>query len=75
MAGQGTEPKWNENFLFTISDGITELKLRILDSDLATCDDIVGEATWVPTGLHIFVKVKIWNLPKSYFTMEVVDEK
>ncbi|KAJ0048186.1 hypothetical protein Pint_16093 [Pistacia integerrima] len=44
-SGQGTEPKWNENFSFTISDGTTELKLRLLDSDLATSDDIVGEAT------------------------------
>ncbi|XP_044486020.1 16 kDa phloem protein 2 isoform X2 [Mangifera indica] len=44
-SGQGTQPKWNENFTFTVSDGTKELKIRIMDSDFATSDDFVGEAT------------------------------
>jgi Ca2+-dependent lipid-binding protein len=44
-AGKGTEPEWNENFVFTISDGVSELTLKIMDSDAGTSDDFVGEAT------------------------------
>ncbi|KAF5734826.1 C2 domain-containing protein [Tripterygium wilfordii] len=44
-SGQGSEPEWNENFVFTLSDNISELKLQIMDSDAGTSDDIVGEAT------------------------------
>ncbi|KAL5746850.1 hypothetical protein ACOSP7_023834 [Xanthoceras sorbifolium] len=43
--GQGTAPKWNENFLFTISEGTSEIKLKILDSDMASNDDFVGQST------------------------------
>lgn len=44
-AGKGTQPEWNESFVFTISDGASELTLKIMDSDTGTADDIVGEAT------------------------------
>ncbi|GMY30248.1 elicitor-responsive protein 3 [Fagus crenata] len=44
-SGKGTEPEWNENFVFTISDGVSELTLKIMDSDAGTSDDFVGEAT------------------------------
>ncbi|XP_065858935.1 elicitor-responsive protein 3-like isoform X1 [Euphorbia lathyris] len=44
-SGQGSEPEWNENFIFTISDSATNLVLKILDSDVGTADDFVGEAT------------------------------
>ncbi|XP_062146732.1 elicitor-responsive protein 3 [Alnus glutinosa] len=43
-SGKGTEPDWNENFVFTISDGVSELTLKIMDSDAGTEDDFVGEA-------------------------------
>ena len=44
-AGKGTEPDWNENFVFTISDDVvSELTLKIMDSDAGTGDDLVGEA-------------------------------
>lgn len=44
-AGKGTEPDWNENFVFTISDDVvSELTLKIMDSDAGTGDDFVGEA-------------------------------
>lgn len=42
---QGTEPKWNENFVFRINDGTSELNLKIMDKDTFTKDDFVGEAT------------------------------
>jgi Ca2+-dependent lipid-binding protein len=44
-AGQGLEPKWNENFVFTINTGASELNLKIMDTDTFTKDDFVGEAT------------------------------
>lgn len=43
-AGQGSDPEWNEHFVFTVSEGVTELTLKIMDSDIGA-DDVVGEAT------------------------------
>ncbi|KAK8584285.1 hypothetical protein V6N12_068530 [Hibiscus sabdariffa] len=42
-SGQGSEPAWNENFLFNVSEGAEELKLKIMDSDVGS-EDFVGEA-------------------------------
>ncbi|XP_062155369.1 elicitor-responsive protein 3-like [Alnus glutinosa] len=44
-SGQGSEPKWNESFVFTINDGASELSLKIMDKDTFTKDEFVGEAT------------------------------
>ncbi|KAK4382116.1 Elicitor-responsive protein 3 [Sesamum angolense] len=44
-SGAGSSPEWNETFLFTVSGGVTELKIKILDKDTFTDDDFVGEAT------------------------------
>ncbi|EES11168.1 hypothetical protein BDA96_06G173300 [Sorghum bicolor] len=44
-SGKGCEPEWNETFVFTVSDGATELFIKLLDSDGGTDDDFVGEAT------------------------------
>ena len=45
-AGKGSDPEWNETFVFNINpDGVSELTLKILDSDTGTQDDFVGEAT------------------------------
>lgn len=44
-AGKGSNPEWNETFLFNVSDGVSELKIKIMDSDNLSNDDIVGEAT------------------------------
>jgi len=41
----GTTPEWNETFIFTVSEGTTELKAKIFDKDVGTEDDAVGEAT------------------------------
>ncbi|XWS48951.1 hypothetical protein CRYUN_Cryun13aG0121400 [Craigia yunnanensis] len=42
---KGSDPEWNENFVFTVSEGVSELKLKIMDSDFGSQDDFVGEAT------------------------------
>ncbi|PIA35776.1 hypothetical protein AQUCO_03500265v1 [Aquilegia coerulea] len=44
-SGKGTEPEWNETFVFTISDGVSKLDLKILDSDTGSEDDLVGEVS------------------------------
>lgn len=43
--GQGVNPEWNESFLFTVTDDVTELRLKIMDKDTLSSDDFVGEAT------------------------------
>ncbi|KAG8366456.1 hypothetical protein BUALT_Bualt17G0081900 [Buddleja alternifolia] len=42
-AGEGSKPKWDETFLFKVTDNVTELKIRIMDKDTFTADDFVGE--------------------------------
>ncbi|GMJ15031.1 hypothetical protein like AT1G63220 [Hibiscus trionum] len=42
-SGQGSEPEWNEYFEFNISEGVYELELKIMDSDVGSQDDFVGE--------------------------------
>ncbi|KAL6126109.1 hypothetical protein ACLB2K_074160 [Fragaria x ananassa] len=42
--GQGVNPEWNESFLFTVTDDVTELRLKIMDKDTLSSDDFVGEA-------------------------------
>ncbi|KAL6634821.1 hypothetical protein ACP70R_027492 [Stipagrostis hirtigluma subsp. patula] len=44
-AGKGSNPEWNENFVFTVSDQATDLLIKLMDSDAGTADDFVGEAT------------------------------
>ncbi|CAM8990500.1 unnamed protein product [Rhodiola kirilowii] len=44
-SGKGTEPEWNETFLFTVSEGVEELLIKLLDSDAGTNDDVVGEVS------------------------------
>ncbi|KAE8693870.1 Elicitor-responsive protein 3 [Hibiscus syriacus] len=44
-SGKGSEPEWNENFEFNISEGVSELKVKILDSDTGSQDDFIGEVT------------------------------
>ncbi|XP_031091415.1 elicitor-responsive protein 3 [Ipomoea triloba] len=43
-SGKGSNPEWNETFLFNVSDGVSELKIKIMDSDNIGSDDVVGEA-------------------------------
>ncbi|KAK7340170.1 hypothetical protein VNO77_20865 [Canavalia gladiata] len=41
--GAGSDPTWNESFLFTVSDAASELNLRLWDKDTWTRDDFLGE--------------------------------
>ncbi|KAG6579491.1 Elicitor-responsive protein 3, partial [Cucurbita argyrosperma subsp. sororia] len=41
-SGKGSNPEWNETFIFSISEGAKELNLKIMDSDTGTQDDLVG---------------------------------
>ncbi|XP_015948173.1 elicitor-responsive protein 3 [Arachis duranensis] len=43
--GAGSNPQWNESFLFTVSDSSCELNLKIMDKDNFSQDDFLGEAT------------------------------
>ncbi|KAL1828394.1 hypothetical protein DCAR_0207599 [Daucus carota subsp. sativus] len=43
-SGMGTEPEWNETFVFNVSGDVTELSIKILDSDMGNADDFVGQA-------------------------------
>ncbi|KAG8065421.1 hypothetical protein GUJ93_ZPchr0004g39228 [Zizania palustris] len=44
-SGKGSDPEWNETFVFTVTHNATELIIKLLDSDSGTADDFVGEAT------------------------------
>ncbi|XP_004306824.1 PREDICTED: elicitor-responsive protein 3-like [Fragaria vesca subsp. vesca] len=52
--GQGVNPEWNESFLFTVTDDVTELRLKIMDKDTLSSDDFVGEAT-IPLDPALFI--------------------
>ncbi|KAM0884262.1 hypothetical protein ACQ4PT_031119 [Festuca glaucescens] len=41
--GKGSDPEWNETFVFTASENATELIIKLLDKDNGTNDDSVGE--------------------------------
>ncbi|XP_039005254.1 16 kDa phloem protein 2-like [Hibiscus syriacus] len=36
-SGKGSEPEWNENFEFNISEGVSELKVKILVFNPSFC--------------------------------------
>eukprot|EP00252_Welwitschia_mirabilis_P013574 TRINITY_DN29840_c0_g1_i1.p1 TRINITY_DN29840_c0_g1~~TRINITY_DN29840_c0_g1_i1.p1 ORF type:complete len:146 (-),score=30.48 TRINITY_DN29840_c0_g1_i1:41-478(-) len=40
----GSNPQWNETFVFQVSDCGSDLLLRIMDKDRFSTDDFVGEA-------------------------------
>uniref|UniRef100_A0ACD5YT80 Uncharacterized protein n=1 Tax=Avena sativa TaxID=4498 RepID=A0ACD5YT80_AVESA len=44
-SGKGSNPEWNESFVFTVLDRATDLVIKLMDSDSGTADDFVGEAT------------------------------
>ncbi|KAK4400745.1 Elicitor-responsive protein 3 [Sesamum angolense] len=41
FAGKGSDPEWNETFVFALSDDVPELLIKILDSDGVSGDDFV----------------------------------
>lgn len=42
-SGKGVEPEWNESFIFTVSNNVSEFKIKLMDSDSGSQDDFVGE--------------------------------
>ena len=43
-AGQGSEPEWNETFVFSVTGDVSDLSLKLMDKDTFSADDFVGEA-------------------------------
>ena len=63
-AAQGSNPEWNETFLFTISDDSADLHLKIMEKDNFSADDYVGEAMWVyPFFWSFLLNRKYWFAP------------
>ncbi|XP_009776717.1 elicitor-responsive protein 3-like [Nicotiana sylvestris] len=44
-SGEGSDPEWNESFLFTITRGCDELHIKLMDENTFQDDDFLGEAT------------------------------
>ncbi|KAI3693939.1 hypothetical protein L1987_76895 [Smallanthus sonchifolius] len=45
-SGKGSNPEWDETFLFDVSSNdSTDLRIKILDKDSLTADDFVGHAS------------------------------
>ncbi|XP_026389860.1 C2 domain-containing protein At1g63220-like isoform X1 [Papaver somniferum] len=65
-SGRGSEPEWNQSFIFTISEGSSELLIKLWDNDTGRKDDVIGVATIplepvfeggsVPEGIYNVVK-------------------
>lgn len=68
-SGQGSEPEWNETFVFTISEATSELVLKIVDHDTLTDDDYLGKAS-IPLE-PLFIE---GNLPTTAYNV-VKDEE
>lgn len=47
QTGQGSSPEWNETFVFSVSGEVLELVIKIMDSDVISEDDFVGEAKYI----------------------------
>ncbi|TXG62813.1 hypothetical protein EZV62_009807 [Acer yangbiense] len=43
-SGQGSEPEWNETFVFSVTGDVSDLSLKLMDKDTFSADDFVGEA-------------------------------
>ncbi|KAA3475882.1 elicitor-responsive protein 3-like [Gossypium australe] len=63
-SGKGSEPEWNEDFIFNIFEGASELALKIMDSDTGSQDDFVGEVA-IPLE-PVFIER---NIPLTAYTV------
>ncbi|KAK1686773.1 hypothetical protein QYE76_047621 [Lolium multiflorum] len=43
--GAGSDPEWNETFFFAVSGNAAVLHVKIMDSDVFSADDLIGEAS------------------------------
>ncbi|KAM0884261.1 hypothetical protein ACQ4PT_031119 [Festuca glaucescens] len=64
--GKGSDPEWNETFVFTASENATELIIKLLDKDNGTNDDSVGE------GSNIVLMGNLWAWSSYIRLMEFV---
>ncbi|XP_020213269.1 C2 domain-containing protein At1g63220 [Cajanus cajan] len=60
--GAGSNPQWNESFLFTVSDSASELNLKIMDKDKFSEDDSLGEAI-----IHLDPVFEEGSLPETVY--------
>ncbi|KAL5718419.1 c-5 sterol desaturase [Ranunculus cassubicifolius] len=44
-SGKGSDPEWNETFVFNINGSDSTLDIKLYDSDSGSGDDFVGEAS------------------------------
>ncbi|KAK7390016.1 hypothetical protein VNO78_25314 [Psophocarpus tetragonolobus] len=58
----GSNPQWNESFLFTVSDSACELTLKIMDKDNFSQDDCLGEAT-----IHLDPVLEAGSIPETAY--------
>ncbi|KAH7690851.1 putative Ca2+-dependent phospholipid-binding protein [Dioscorea alata] len=66
-SGKGSDPEWNETFVFNVSGGVSELNIKLMDSDSGSNDDFVGEATIPLEALFAEgnIPVTIYNVVKD----------
>ncbi|XP_045800261.1 elicitor-responsive protein 3 [Trifolium pratense] len=67
--GAGSNPQWNETFLFTVSDSASELNLKIMEKDNFTNDDNIGEVV-----IHLDAVLEEGSLPETTYNI-VKDQK
>ncbi|AES58842.2 16 kDa phloem protein 2 [Medicago truncatula] len=60
----GSNPRWNESFLFTVSDNAAELNLRLMDEDTFTKDDLLGEVK-----IHLGPVLEYGSIPETAYNV------
>ncbi|XP_039133258.1 elicitor-responsive protein 3-like [Dioscorea cayenensis subsp. rotundata] len=65
-SGKGSDPEWNETFVFSVSVDVSELSIKLMDSDSGSNDDFVGEAT-IP--LKALFKEGEGNIPVTIYNV------
>ncbi|XP_058744058.1 16 kDa phloem protein 2-like [Vicia villosa] len=66
--GAGSNPQWNETFLFTVSDAASELNLKIMEKDNYS-DDNIGEAK-----ISLDAVLEEGSVPESVYKLVKEDE-
>ncbi|AET02102.1 putative C2 domain-containing protein [Medicago truncatula] len=67
--GAGSNPQWNETFLFTVSDTAYELNLKIMEKDNYSADDNLGEVI-----IPLETVIQEGSVPENSYKL-VKDEK
>jgi hypothetical protein len=64
ISGAGSDPEWNETFFFAVSGNTAQLHVKIMDSDVFSADDLIGEARQFPTHTHIpiFCSLELFSI-------------